>query len=61
LGPASKGDEEAGVVGGSVSPASKHQSLERVVSGADYSKRRDSDEIVGVNPFGNPVKIDDQI
>lgn len=40
---------------------SKHdRSLDRVVSTADYSKR-DDDGIGVVNPFGDPVKADEQV
>jgi hypothetical protein len=40
---------------------SKHdRSLDRVVSTADYSKR-DDDAISVVNPFGEPVKADEQV
>jgi hypothetical protein len=34
--------------------------MERVVSGADYSRRRSEDD-EGVNPFGDPVKPVDHV
>jgi hypothetical protein len=39
----------------------EHGSVDRVVSNADYSQRDDDDNISVVNPFGDPVKVDDQV
>jgi hypothetical protein len=39
----------------------RHESIDRVVSTADYSRKDDDDNISAVNPFGDPVKIDDQV
>lgn len=59
LGEARKGDEERDISGAA---GSKHQSLDRVVSTADYSKRHEEDaDDIRANPFGDPVKIDDRI
>lgn len=40
---------------------SKHDSVDRVVSTADYSSKHDDDRISVVNPFGEPVKADERV
>jgi hypothetical protein len=40
---------------------SKHDSLNRVVSTADYSSKHDDDGISVLNPFGDPVKADERV
>jgi hypothetical protein len=40
---------------------SKHDSIDRVVSTADYSSKNDDDGISVVNPFGDPVKADERV
>jgi hypothetical protein len=41
--------------------ASKHDSMDRVVSTADYSSKHDDDGISVLNPFGDPVKADERV
>jgi hypothetical protein len=39
----------------------EHGSIDRVVSKADYTQRDDDDNISAVDPFGDPVKVDDRV
>lgn len=40
---------------------SRHGSIDGVVSRADYSQKDGDDDISVINPFGDPVKVDDRV